>query len=728
MKRMMPLLMSISLSVCATAQELPTNVKWLYEYKAADGKLPAADVWKSTYVEGYAAIQNDALTLNHTDPKQGYQVFSLKDIAQICEEPKGDPFCTFRVSCKEPPATAQTTDFPGFFGASVFCKLSGEGQFGMSTMVSNKQILCNLKQRLNLPKQLEYNEFHDFAVLLKRSQARVHVWMDGAYLGSFDAKISLGLSVSWGDGTGGISVSAAVESIRFGLADVSEKTVYPPGYKAYNENAKVSGIIQNEDCTQYFYTPSFPATRQGLEDYIEKCYLPKHCQIKEFMLNPQSQRASYASKVIPVSWRDMELNENGRMVFNGKELEELTSTAFKRMKSLAESGIDVYEVWIDLLRRHQISPWISIRMNDVHDAHNENSHMHCDLWREHPEFRVAPYRKGNWFAQQLDYGRPEVRDYMMRLVDELLERYDSDGLELDWMRFCRVFQYGHEVENRHILTDFIQTVREKTRQAAERRGHPVKIAVRVQMDPRDAYNVGFDVEEWCRRGLVDIVIPAPFFDNNWEQCPIREWRRIVGKDVLIAPCLDTSYKPYRNFDRTCNSAFENAVATCYLAQGADRIYLFNHFGNQHNTMQTLGALDIASAGVRRHMPLYKDDVAVGTMNAYTLPKSLSSSNEWGAIRMSVGKKPAPGRRAYVIFGSKTAFPEGKQLNVRLNGELISPCELPEEIPFNRIITAAYAWQIPDGKLFDEGNVVEYQNTMGSDVTLDWFEIYIEALP
>ena len=39
MKRMMPLLMSISLSVCATAQELPTNVKWLYEYKAADGKL-----------------------------------------------------------------------------------------------------------------------------------------------------------------------------------------------------------------------------------------------------------------------------------------------------------------------------------------------------------------------------------------------------------------------------------------------------------------------------------------------------------------------------------------------------------------------------------------------------------------------------------------------------------------------------------------------------------------
>ena len=43
-----------------------------------------------------------------------------------------------------------------------------------------------------------------------------------------------------------------------------------------------------------------------------------------------------------------------------------------------------------------------------------------------------------------DYGREEVRAYHTKLVKELIERYDFDGLELDWMRFGFHFRPGYE--------------------------------------------------------------------------------------------------------------------------------------------------------------------------------------------------------------------------------------------------------------------------------------------
>jgi len=40
--------------------------------------------------------------------------------------------------------------------------------------------------------------------------------------------------------------------------------------------------------------------------------------------------------------------------------------------------------------------------------------------------------------QSLDYAHKEVRDYMYLITQELVEDYDYEGLELDWLRcpFC----------------------------------------------------------------------------------------------------------------------------------------------------------------------------------------------------------------------------------------------------------------------------------------------------
>ena len=732
MKRvLLPVLAVLMTVVAAIAAEMPLSAKvqWLFAYDAEAGTPPDSAVWRSTYGAAAVTMADGALRLDHASPGvDGYQCYKLQEtVNDLLTDPKGDPCVAFRIRCTEAPAPKKAGDFPGFFTCGFFGTL-GEGKFGADILVSQTQLLFNFSRRCDLPQKLEVGDDHDFLLVLRRREGSLHVWMDDIYVGKFpNATMEAGKTVVWGDGSGGVCGKVAVTFIRWGLLDVSDRPVQLPGYAPYVPPKQVSGIIQNEDCTQYFYTPSFPATREGLERYLTECYLPEHTQIKEFLLNPQSQRASYESKVIPPSWRDMEKGADGRLTYRGKPLTDAQNSAFGRMMSLAEEGIDPYAVWIDLLRRRQISPWISLRMNDVHDALNENSHMHSDIWREHPKWRVAPYRTAEWFAQQLDYARPEVREYMLRLVDEVLERYDCDGLELDWMRFCRVFRYGHEVENRGILTEFIRQVRNRCDAAAARLGHPVKIAVRVQLDPVDAFNTGFDVAEWCRLGLVDIVIPAPFFDNNWEQCPVEIWRSLVGPKVLLAVCLDTAYKPERMADRNSQSVFDNALATYYLAHGADRIYLFNHFGNQRNNMRTLGSLEKAAAAERRHVPLYKDDVAVGNLAPYMLPKALSSGSQWGAIRLSLGKRPEAGRAAWLFVGCRTPFPADKSISVRLNGELLQSAANPSLVTFPSLIKGVYAWPIPDGMLFDDGNVIEFNNQTGATVTLDWVEIYIEPL-
>ena len=102
---------------------------------------------------------------------------------------------------------------------------------------------------------------------------------------------------------------------------------------------------------------------------------------------------------------------------------------------LHERGLDPYAVWIARAREKGISPWLSMRMNDVHNAPNRKDYQHSTFWVEHPEYHRGPPDSKHWQDRALDYGIPEVREHAMSFIRELLERYDPDGIELDWMRF-----------------------------------------------------------------------------------------------------------------------------------------------------------------------------------------------------------------------------------------------------------------------------------------------------
>jgi hypothetical protein len=101
-----------------------------------------------------------------------------------------------------------------------------------------------------------------------------------------------------------------------------------------------------------------------------------------------------------------------------------------------------------------------MRMNDLHDVTNEKSYMHSTFWLQHRDYwRVPNSSSGSWTERALDYGVPEVREHAMAFIGELLERYDPDGIELDWMRFGWHFKPGQADQGSAILTEFMRAAR-----------------------------------------------------------------------------------------------------------------------------------------------------------------------------------------------------------------------------------------------------------------------------
>jgi len=75
----------------------------------------------------------------------------------------------------------------------------------------------------------------------------------------------------------------------------------------------------------------------------------------------------------------------------------------------------------------RVHAWISI---------NEDDHgwgLQSDFSKQHRELRWVR-RDGRPYRSQLSFAFPQVREYKLAIIDELLKGYDIDGLFLDWIR------------------------------------------------------------------------------------------------------------------------------------------------------------------------------------------------------------------------------------------------------------------------------------------------------
>ena len=521
---------------------------------------------------------------------------------------------------------------------------------------------------------------------------------------------------------------------------------------------KTTSIILNEDFMHFIMTRhkcGIDVTREVIESFIDQY---TGSQVTDFVLNLNASLSYCPSDVLQTSFNKFkQKQENGLPVDYSDTYLALSYDIF------INKGLDMYEIMISRLRRNGISPWLSFRMNDIHENSNPTSALASDFRYEAKArglSRIAHRPLKDYYDICLNFMIDEVRQRWLTYIDEQLERYDADGIELDFMREIFCFCPGDEVAGRKIITGFIRSVKESAARHGTERGHEIKIMVRVPPDPAHAYQLGFDVYTWVKEKLVDILVATP----RWATCdstmPVESWVRMFESDTVeIAAGLEIlcANRPDLQIDfHDCFNTPEMArgFAVQYLSAGCDRIYLYNYMdkpstkGKQRKgtmalgtsfegikdvmtesavaecsygeVLATIGQLKTSAGLARRHVMTYRDIIPYWEPQKALLPLHIAPLQHRFAS-IGTGKIPA-GCEAVLIIGVGKLTDVG-DLSVWCNCRhcrYICETEIFPRYTNNPVI----AYEIDHESLKGYSQIIEMASNAGG-LIIDYIEIRVQ---
>ena len=443
-------------------------------------------------------------------------------------------------------------------------------------------------------------------------------------------------------------------------------------------------VALNEDCTNFiicWYFRSNPPphlTKEMIRDYAKQ-YLKG--PVTHYFVNPNAgQVAPFDSRYMDCMWRVHDARKCDCSGFQRYWVEET--------RRLAAEGVDAYAELMSVAKELGVHVWLSMRMNDNHFIKEPDRWAISDFQRNRRDLTREPGRKiekgvGAWHFSQ-DYAHEEVRNENLKVVRELTERYDAEGLELDFTRHQFYFRPNHEREDAHLLTDFVRKARGIALQSAAARGRrDYGLAVRVPTTLQLCRAHGFDVDVWIREGLVDLVIPTCELNMNDFDLPVEKWLRLAAEaphPVRIVPGSDVRVTPEsRNADsrRLMTAAEYSGWIDNMYSRGATGLYFFNHYCiRQTETCRDDMGLSGDPAGldpqaVRKrpraypvsHRDYWQLDGAGFDMSSRQLPVKLNANR---SIRIYIGSV-SEGERCSLKLGFDGALPKPVIDSIRVNG-------------------------------------------------------------
>jgi hypothetical protein len=349
----------------------------------------------------------------------------------------------------------------------------------------------------------------------------------------------------------------------------------------------------NGDCNFLFYNPELwqpeggPFSARAIHRYIE---LLATSGVDTLLVNPNTQVAWYPTKRLEYVLagyrrgdrafvRPIAAGNAGLTPAQAGHYCDTLVQLFDLYLDLAEAGVDWLAECARACRARGVSPWLSYRMNATHFSGAPNSPVNCRLFRD-PQNRLSgrvPDAHGTTHAGWigLNYGRREVRDHMLALIREGVEAYDYEGLELDWLRHPVCLEPNATPQQTAEMTEWFAEVKALVR--ARRPSFP--LGLRVPANLGYLRNIGLDVKELARRGVVDFVTFSNFWQTSWEM-PHDELRRELGPGVAIfggmedAPNWLEAHAPdltERPVGPEIQLAGDNAFKAAKTADGAKRV-------------------------------------------------------------------------------------------------------------------------------------------------------------
>jgi len=235
---------------------------------------------------------------------------------------------------------------------------------------------------------------------------------------------------------------------------------------------------------------------------------------------------------------------------------------FRNVEAMFAQGVDPYALLLAEAQERGLEALLSYRMNDAHGC----TFLQSKLWRDHPEYRLGA---------ALDFGQEAVRDYTFRLIEEAVQRYDCDGLEMDFNRFPNFFSGGTEAERIDAVNDLVRRVRQMIDRESQRRGRQLVLAARVPTSYQQCREVGLDPVVWAREGWTGFLTISEFLYTRYD-LPVKPWKELIS-EVPIYASIEFNEGDPTNFELYMTAAKYRRAARHLWADGADGVYLFNFF-------------------------------------------------------------------------------------------------------------------------------------------------------
>ena len=250
---------------------------------------------------------------------------------------------------------------------------------------------------------------------------------------------------------------------------------------------------------------------------------------------------------------------------------------------------DIIQEQIDSCRKYGVDAILSYRMNDAHFSQRTNKlsanvSATPRIQIDHPEWRQS---EGTQFERSLfDYRFPEYRAFRLRMIKELIRRYEIDGFEMDFMRWHKIFTACRttSAERLAIMTGFIRQIREALDEATARDGRYRHLIARIPAWVTSHDSMGLDPAAWAEAGVTLFNCSASHYTVQNPEIDLIK-AQVPDVPVFYELCHTVGVNSHDNSPYYVNqgicafrrTAVEQLFTTAHIAyqQGADGISLFN---------------------------------------------------------------------------------------------------------------------------------------------------------
>ncbi|WP_395744679.1 family 10 glycosylhydrolase [Prosthecobacter sp.] len=364
---------------------------------------------------------------------------------------------------------------------------------------------------------------------------------------------------------------------------------------------------------------------------------------------------------------------------------------YENAHQMMEQGTDPVAVVIEQGHKAGLDVFVSFRINDGHDSRLRDGAKDTNLVpmrRDHPEWLIG---EDAFSKFAYNFAVPEVRTYVLALLQEAIAQYDLDGFDLDFCREPKLFKRGEGEKNTALVTEMVRAVRTALDARGKALGRKLLLSMRVRPDMDKMRHGGMDVAAWVKAGLVDILIVGD--PSGWNyRLPIEQFKELAkGTGCKVLAQNLCAFKEDRGRSTSVlfgerdyySTAQFRATAALHWQAGADGMYLWNQHWIKHYrdaAFDRQSWKEIGDPAVLAHKD--KHYIVGPQGRGGPLPLALAQAGDKAEINVEIADDPAASSAQVTLRLMIEQLTMLDKIDIRLNGAALDVSAAKKRLNYN----------------------------------------------